>query len=379
MRFILRLTLIGILLLTPLSIHAQELHQDIQGVWRAKVLEVSNERTVTVPGTRVVNTTQTLSVKLLDGVRSGEIVTFENDYIQLDAGDTFYLNYMVTVNGEEFYSVREVDRRVPLAGIFLLFVLAILILAGKQGLRSLLSLAGSLLVIMYVLVPGLVQGYSPIPISIAVASAILFFAIFFTHGFNRLSVVAFSGTILAVALTGLLAYFSIHITNLTGFASDESIYLNLNTGGTLDFVGLLLAGIIIGALGVLDDIAITQVAVVRELYETSVRVTRWSVYRKAMRIGREHVSALVNTLVLAYTGAALPLLLLFSLSESSTTSIINTEVFATEIVRSLIGSIGVVCTVPIVTFLAVMFLRNYSGEKCTQQEEEKIHAHSHSL
>ncbi len=371
-----RILLLIALFCMPAVVQGQELYQDIQGVWRAKVTDVRNERTVTVPGTNVTSETQTVQAEILTGARAGEIVVFENDYIQLEEGDAFYLNYMITINGGEFYSVREIDRRAELVGILAFFVLVILLFAGKQGLQSLVSLFGSLLVIVYILVPGLVKGYSPIPISVAVASTILFFAIFFTHGFNRRSVVAFSGTLLAVALTGILAYFSIHITDLTGFASDESVYLNLNTGGTLDFVGLLLAGIIIGALGVLDDIAVTQVAVVRELYETPARIARWEVYKKAMRIGREHVSALVNTLVLAYTGAALPLLLLFSLSNDAAANIINTEVFATEIIRALIGSIGIVCTVPIVTLLAVIFLKNHSGDDHIHKD---IALHTHRL
>ncbi|QSH39472.1 YibE/F family protein [Candidatus Kaiserbacteria bacterium] len=352
---------------------AQVLQEDVQGVWRATVTEVLKEESVVVPGTDVKSTVQTISVELIEGERSGEVITFENDYIQLDEGDTFYLNYLITINETEFYSVREVDRRIQIGFIVALFIAVIVLFGGMQGFRSLLSLAGSLLVILFILVPTLVKGYSPIPISVFVASLVLFFAVFFTHGFNKRSAVAFVGTVIAVAITGILAYFSVEITSLTGFSSDESTYLNLNTGGQLDFVGLLLAGIIIGALGVLDDIAITQVAVVRELFSSGSKLTKWDVYRKALRVGREHVGALVNTLVLAYTGAALPLLLLFSFSESSMLNIINTEVFATEILRALVGSIGLVSAVPITTFLAVHFLSSLG--KGVLEAQESTHSH----
>ena len=308
------------------------------------------------------------------GGREGETVTFENDFIQLEAGQKFYLNYLVAVGGEEYYSVREVDRRASMALLVGLFIATILIFGGMQGLRSLLSLAGSLLVVVYVLVPTLVQGVSPIPVSIAVASAVLFFAIFFTHGFNRRSAIAYAGTLIAVAITGLLAVFAIDAAGLTGFTSDEATYLNLGTGGELNFTGLLLAGIIIGALGVLDDIAVTQVAVVRELLNTGTQLTRREVYRRALRVGKEHVGALVNTLVLAYTGAALPLLLLFSLSESGALSIINREIFATEIVRALVGSIGLILTVPITTLLAVWILHNRPGT-----EQASGHTHTDAV
>ncbi len=355
--------------------HAQELYQDIQGVWRAEVVSVADEETVTVPGTDVRNEVQTLTVELLEGERSGEFVTFENDFIQLEVGDTFYMNYLITINGDTFYSVREVDRRAAMFTLLAVFVGTILLFGGLQGLRSLLSLAGSLLVIVYILVPQLVAGVSPVPLSIVVAGLVLFFAIFFTHGFNIRSVIAYTGTIIAVLLTGLFAYFSISGAGLTGFSSDETLYLNLSTGGELDFVGLLLAAIIVGALGVLDDIAVTQVAVVRELFSVGT-LKKWEIYQKAMRVGREHVGALVNTLVLAYTGAALPLLLLFSLSQSGPLAIINREIFATEIIRSLVGSIGLILAVPITTLLAVIVLERYRND--LKGETDHVHAHTHT-
>lgn len=352
----------------------QEPHWDIQKIWRAEVLEIAESGMFTVPGTNVESPVQTLLVELLDGERKGETITFENDFIQLEAGERFYLNYLITNEGDEFYSVREIDRRAAILALLGIFVAVIALFGGVQGLRSLFSLAASLFVIVYVLVPALLAGYSPIPTSIAIAGAVLFCAIFFTHGFNRRSLIAFSGTIIAVALTGLFAHASISWSALSGFASDENIYLNVNTGGQLDLVGLLLAGIIIGALGVLDDIAITQVAVVRELFGSSPNISKREVYRRAMRVGREHVGALVNTLVLAYTGAALPLLLLFSLSESSWWTIVNREIFATEIVRALVGSIGLVLTVPITTLLAVLILEKYRGRA---EEAGVPHTHVH--
>lgn len=368
-----RVFILLVFALIPSYVGAQELHQDLQGVWRAEVLEVRDEGVRTIPGTGVETPVQTLTARFLEGERKGETITFENDYIQLEEGDTFYANYLITIDGLELYSVREVDRRGGLMLIAFLFIATVLFFGGMQGLRSLISLAGSLLAIVFILVPALVAGHPPIPISIAVASVVLFSAIFLTHGFNRRSTIAFLGTTFAVVLTGLLAYFSVSVTALTGFSTDESVYLNLNTNGELDFVGLLLAGIIIGALGVLDDIAVTQVAVVRELLHAGPTLTRWDVYRRALRVGREHTSALINTLVLAYTGVALPLLLLFSFSESGILSILNSELFATEIVRTLVGSIGLVATIPITTLLAVWLLY---GREDTDIEKEGHHAHT---
>ncbi len=200
-----------------------------------------------------------------------------------------------------------------------------------------------------------------------VASVILFAAIFFTHGFNRESAVAYGGTMIAVFLTSLFAIFSVDLTGLSGFATEASTYLNFNTRGALDFTSLLLGAMIIGVLGVLDDIAVTQAAIVTELYNSNPSLSRGDVYKRALRVGREHVGALVNTLVLAYAGASLPLLLHFYTASSSLSMSINTELFATEIVRTIVGSIGLILAVPIVTLLAVFYLKGYKSK----------HSHSH--
>ena len=203
----------------------------------------------------------------------------------------------------------------------------------------------------------LTKGYSPILVSVGLASVILFVAIYFTHGFNRESSVAFAGTIIAVILTGILAFFSVYIMKLTGFNTEEAMFLNLGNTVRLNFEGLLLGGILIGVLGILDAIAVTQSAAVSEIYDSARHLTEKEVYKKAMRVGKEHVSALVNTLVLAYTGASLPLLLLISSYDYPLRFVLSQELFATEIVRTIVGRIGLVLTVPITTFLAVHFLK----------------------
>ena len=174
-----------------------------------------------------------------------------------------------------------------------------------------------------------------------------------THGFTRTTYVALGGTILAIFATGILAHVAIVVTRLSGFFSEEAIYLNLNTGGTLDMQGLFLGAVIIGVLGLLDDVAITQVHTVAELRKSGASGAQ--AFTRALRVGREHVSALVNTLALAYTGAALPVLLLFSLSEQSALLLVNREIFAAEIIRTTVGSIGLILTVPLTTWLAVWF------------------------
>jgi uncharacterized membrane protein len=182
-----------------------------------------------------------------------------------------------------------------------------------------------------------------------------------------------------VIITGLFAYWSVGMTRLTGFGSDEAVYLNLNTGGSLDIVGLLLGGIIIGLLGVLYDAAIGQAVSVDELTRIAPHASRRKIYERAVRIGREHIGALVNTLAIAYVGTSLPLLLLFMQSQSATPlQIVNTEVFATEIVRIMIGSIGLVLAVPITTFVAVWMLvrKRNSATPSDSAHEEELLAHA---
>jgi uncharacterized membrane protein len=361
----------------PTPLLAQEVHEDIQGIWKAKVLEVVEQEKRLILGTDTYHLFQTLRVEILEGERKGEVIVLENDFLELKRGDKFFLNFLITIDGEEIYTVRDIDRRGPLLFFLGLFILAVLLMGGKQGIRSLISLAGSFFVILYILVPSLLAGYPPILTSIVLASLILFIAIYFTHGFNRESTAAFAGTVIGVIFTGILAYAGVALTRLTGFASDEAVYLNFNIPG-LDFAGILLGGIMIGVLGVLDDIAITQAAVVSELYGSSPNISRKEAYRRALRVGKEHVGALVNTLALAYTGASLPLLLLFSTSAASAGSILNQEVFATEIIRTIVGSVGLIMTVPITTLIAVFMLERYRGKPSSHSHHGHSHAHDHS-
>jgi uncharacterized membrane protein len=358
--------------LLPNTGSAQEIFNEDQGIWHGQVVEVIADKTEIIPGTDTEHLLQTITVDVLDGPKEGEIITIENDYLELSKGDKFYFRYDVYIDGSESYGVVNIDRKGALYFLIGLFVLAVVIFGRWQGVRSLFALAGSFFAIFYILMPGILGGWNPVLASVLVASVILFAAIFFTHGFNRESAVAYSGTMIAVFLTSLFAIFSVALTDLSGFASEASTYLNFNTRGSLDFTALLLGAMIIGVLGVLDDIAVTQAAVVTELFNSNPALSRAEVYRKALRVGREHVGALVNTLVLAYTGASLPLLLHFYTASSSLSMSLNTELFATEIVRTIVGSIGLILAVPIVTALAVFYLKDY------KPKHEHSHSHGHS-
>ena len=350
---------------------AQEVHEDFQGTYRAEIKEILGETSREIwNDTSVIY--KEIKIEFVDGPKEGESVIFESDFPEIKKGLNIFVNHHIYISGEEVFTITNIDRRIQIYFFAGLFVLSIILLGGKQGVRSLLSLVLSFLTIFYVLLPGILNGWSPLVASFLVASIILFFAIFFTHGWNKESSVAFFGTMLSVFLTSILAVVAVKTTYLSGFSTDGTTSLYFNTGGTLDFTGLLLGAIIIGVLGVLDDIAVTQAAVVSELYNSNSKIKPAEVYRRAMRVGREHVGALVNTLVLAYTGTALPLLLLFKTREYSFTTAINLEIFTTEIIRTIVGSIGLIITVPIVTLLAVYFLKDYKSKT------ENSHSHGHS-
>lgn len=330
--------------------------QQEQGTLSAVVERVVSSEERIIPGTEVSTDYQVIEAKILEGEKTGEIVTIENDFLQLKEGERFFMSCLKTADGIEIYSVYEPDRRKALYFFIALFVLAVFALGKSQGLRSLLSLAGSFFIILYFLLPRILNGAPPVLTSIIFSVFILIFAIYVTHGFNKKSSSAVLGTISSVVFTGILAYFAIDLVRLSGFVTDEAVYLNFATGGYINFSGLLLGAIIIGTLGILDDIAITQAACVKEFYKTDPSLSRKDVYKKALVVGRDHVGALVNTLALAYAGAAMPLLLLFYGTETSYLTILNREVFATEIIRTVIGSIGLVLAVPITTLFAVWML-----------------------
>ncbi len=372
MKYFLISTFILINILTLKPAHAEELYVDYQGTFKAKILTISEGREENIGFSDVLAKYQNLEVKFLNGPKKDQTIAFESDFPNIKEGQKIYINYNIN-SGNDVYTITNIDRVNSILFFVLLFILIIILFGGWQGFRSVISLGFSFVAIFYILLPILLKGYNPILSSFVIAAAILFLAIFFTHGFNKESGVAYGGTMIAVLLTSLLAMAAVKITNLSGFTGDESTYLNMNTGGVLDFSGLLLAAMIVGVLGVLDDIAVTQASVVTELFHTDRSLTRRQVYLKAIRVGKEHVSALVNTLVLAYVGTALPLLLLIKTYGYDMQTILNMEGVSTEIIRAIVGSIGLIMTVPIVTLLAVFYLKNYEHKK-----DRKGHGHSHS-
>ncbi len=372
--FLLVTTFIAILFASSIPVYAQEPHQDLLEVVSAEVITVISEEEREIIGTDTTATVQQVQARILSGEKAGETITFENDVALVRAGDRIKLQRLSPLEGGEYYLLKDFDRIHTLAYLALTFVVVLYMVAGKKGLRALGSLALSIGVIVYVLIPLLLKGYDPVVLSIAIAGLILAIAIFATHGFGAHARIAFLGTMIAVIATGALSVMWVTLARLTGFASDAAIYLNFSTHGALDFSGLLLGGILIGVLGVLDDVAITQTSVTIELVRANKTLSGVELYRRAIRVGQDHIGSLVNTLALAYTGVSLPLLLLFARTESTFLEIVNQEAIASEIVRTLVGSLGLMLTVPATTLIAVWYVGRYG---VPDEHEGHIH-HSHS-
>lgn len=370
MKALLPLALLAALAL-PFAVRAQEVVPDTVTFVKAEVTDIVSSRQEYVFATEATTTYQTLKVRILDGEARGQSVTVDNDYLLLKAGDAVYLRHTVNrLEGIDTYVVSE-PYRLPVLWFFGgLFLVCLFIFGGKQGLRGLVSLGVSLLCIGYLLLPGILAGYSPILLSVGIASIIVVAGSYITHGFNKTTTAAVLGMLATIAITGALAYSGIHAARLSGYSNEETVYLNFNTHGTIDFVGLLFGGIMIGLLGVLYDAAIGQAVAVEELLAIGGHVSRGEIVRRALRIGREHIGALVNILAIAYVGASLPLLLLFEQTVTNPAVTINQELFATEILRTAISSTGLILAVPLTTFIAVWMLRGR-----TPGAEHQIHRH----
>lgn len=273
-----------------------------------------------------------------------------------EKGDKILVVQTFDADGNEIYYPSDYVRRTPLWILLIAFIFSVLIVAKMRGLRALLVLGASVLVIVLFIVSRIVNGANPLLITIIGTSVIGVLAIFFTHGFNKKSKIAFYALITSLVIVFILSQAFVSIANLTGLGDEESMFLSGFTNLNIDVRGLLLAGIIIGALGVLDDVVISQVSIVEELRKANQQLGRGELYKRAMKVGTDHINSMINTLFLAYAGASLPLLILFSIDGQVSFTlgqILNNEAIATEIIRTLTGSIGLVLAVPISTYLAV--------------------------
>ncbi len=255
--------------------------------------------------------------------------------------------------------------RVPLLGIIVAaFAAVVMVVGGLRGARSLVALALTLAVVFKVVVPLLLRGYDPILLAVGIGSAVTVVTLLLTEGPGRVTLSAALGTLAALVLTAVLAAaFTLASEFSVLQGSEEIAFLIPLVGDRIDLQGILLAATVFGALGVLDDVTVTQAATVEQLHHADPTATRGGVFGRAMRIGRSHIAATVNTLVLAYLGAGLPLLLLFALSAQPPLTVLNGEIVAVEVIRALVGSIGIVAAVPLTTAVAALLIVPRHGSR----------------
>lgn len=272
---------------------------------------------------------------------------------EVQVGDDIILAVAEGAPPGEQYAFQEHDRSRTLLILLVVFAVSILLLSRWRGLGSLVSLAFSLVLLVVFTLPAVMEGAAPLPVAVVTAATIMLVTLYLSHGFNLRTSVAMIGTLASLVIIGVVGTLFTSMGRFTGLMDEGSQYIS-NVATQVDVRGLLLAGLVIGALGVLDDVTVTQTWAVWELADADPEATTRSLFVRAMRIGRSHVASTVNTLVLAYVGATLPLLLLFSALELPFAVALSQEVVAQEVVRGLVGGLGIVAAVPITTAIAAL-------------------------
>jgi uncharacterized membrane protein len=302
----------------------------------------------------------TVTVRLVDGrVVTARIPEGPGSPV-VSVGDRIVVVQNGEPSGAASYAVLDHQRGRQMLVLVALFALVIVAFGRWQGVRALAGLAASFAILLTFILPAIVGGRPPLLVAIVGSAAIMFVVLYLTHGPNVETSVAVLGTLVSLVLTGLLGAVATTAMHLTGFGSEESSLLSVYLGG-IDPRGLLLASIIIGTLGVLDDVTVTQAATVSELAVANPSMRAAGLYRAATRVGRAHIASTVNTIVLAYAGASLPLLLLVVISGQPASTVLTSEFLAQEVVRSVTGTIGLVAAVPVTTGLAAIVSATTSG------------------
>jgi uncharacterized membrane protein len=268
-------------------------------------------------------------------------------------GDKVVLNRIVGAERGFDYSYNDRQRRSVLVWLAILFGVVVIALGRWRGVAALVSLGASIALILVFILPSMLDGNNAQLVAIVGASAVAFVALYVSYGVRPLTTVALLGTLSALAVTVALATLFTDLAHFTGAQSEDALLVSLGTSN-VNLKSLVLAGMVLGALGALNDITVTQASAVGELRLHNPTMSRRKLYRSGLTIGRDHISSTVNTLALAYAGASLPLLMLFALSAQSLGTVANGEVVAVEIVATLVGSIGLVAAVPVSTGLAVL-------------------------
>jgi uncharacterized membrane protein len=363
--------LAGVLILGALAIVALSLVRSQAGPSElAQATPGGDSETVEARVVRVIETTQReiapgqsqpvqrLELEILSGPLRGQRAEVEHGAMGMTSEDSLYregdhvlVMVMSRPNGGQSLMITDVVRVWALALLAVAFVVLTVLVSGWKGARALASLAISFAVLMGFVLPQILAGHDPVLVSVAGSSVLLAITLYLTQGWALKTHAALLGVLVSLALTGALASFAVELARLNGFGSEEAMFLQA-AGASINLRGLLLAGMIVGTLGVLDDVIVGQASAVMELAQANPALGWGELYRRAMNIGHDHIAAMINTLALAYVGAAMPLLLLFHMYPEPWLYTLNRELIAEEVARTLVGSLGLTAAVPITTLIA---------------------------
>lgn len=343
---------------------------------RATVLEVLDQGEFDV-GEGQSQPYQTLRVRITTGPEAGQELELEHGSVfsirseqLLMPGDEFVIVKSYKIDGSSYYAFVDQYRTNQLILLGFLFVGLVVLIIRWRGLASFAGLVVSVLVLAFFEIPRLAAGADPLQTTLIAASLIVLATLYLAHGFSRQTTIAVVSTILTLLVAVGLALWFVALAHLSGAGTEDAFNLQFGQGNTVDLKGLLLSGILIGVIGVLDDVTTGQVAVVDQLRQANPNLSPLELFRRASTVGREHIISLANTLALAYAGVSLPLFLMFAKNPQPLWISLNGEFFAEEIIRTLVGSMALVLAVPITTFFAARFL-----SRSTTHADHRGHLH----
>lgn len=364
---------IAVLVSSTTPIKAQEVETKIS---QAKVKQI-----LSTDQTQAGTPYQTLLLVFTNGEYAGQEITIEHGkLVTLTPSQLVTLDQKVVVQtvtdftGTQHWII-DTYRLTPILWIVGAFCILVIIIAGIKGIGSLVGMFISLMIITQFIVPQILNGQNPLMISLIGSLIILTVTLYLAHGPTKQTTIALISTLVSLLITGIISILFVEIAQLTGLGSEDAYTLQLGPTKIINLKGLLLGSMIIGAIGVLDDITTGQVAAVYELKRANPKFKFPDLFSRARKIGTEHIASLVNTLVMAYAGAAMPLFIFFILNPSGDPlwAILNSELIAEEVIRTVAGSTGLILAVPITTFIAAAYLNN----KEVKDVSHTGHSHTH--
>lgn len=328
---------------------------------RGKVLEVGEDEDIE-DSSGIIEKIQKVKLEILTGEYKGEVVEIDNPLsnnpaynVEVKKGDRVQVGIEIFDNETADIYIKSFSRQGYLIMLAIIFIGIIILIGGIKGVKAILSLLITIFLVIKVFLPLLIKGINPIPISIIISIVTTIFTIFIITGINTKGVSAIIGTCSGVLVAGLLSYLVGTKVRLTGLSGEEATVL-LQFHENLNFANLLFSGIIIGSLGAVMDVGMSIASSIEEIYQANPSLDRRELFKSGMNVGKDIMGTMTNTLILAYTGSSIPLMLLFMSYETNLVEIFNMDIIATEIVRSLSGSIGLVLTIPLTAFIATYLI-----------------------